>query len=98
MDDGVGNRHVSGVIVTDGWIAMGAMGDQRCANNTLGHDLLQKTIAGIVATHETDLNQTLAASDFGIEDALAGGRGGSQRFFAEHSLVGSEPRPYVFSL
>jgi hypothetical protein len=75
---------------------MGAMGDQRCANNTVGHDLLQKTIAGIVATHETDLNQTLAASDFGIEDALAGGRSGSQRFFAEHWLVGCDRRQNVF--
>src|SRR5580704_13336780 len=96
MDDSVGNRHVSGVIVTDGRIAMGAMGDQRCANNTLGHDLLQKTIAGVVATHETDLNQTLAASGFGIEDALAGGRSGSQWFFAEHWLVGCDRRQNVF--
>ena len=34
---------------------MGAMSDQRCANNPLNDDLLQKAIASIIATHETDL-------------------------------------------
>src|SRR5258705_11576470 len=76
MDDGIGNGHVSGVIVDDRRIAMGAMGDQRSANPPLGDNLFQKAIASIIATHETDLDQALAQVDFGIKDAFAGGGGG----------------------
>src|ERR1700736_761240 len=96
MDHGVGNCHVSGIIVTDGRIAMSAMGDQWGANTPLGDDLLQQAIASIIATHETDLNQALAESDFGIKDALAGGCGGSQWLFTEHRLAGCNGRQNEF--
>src|ERR1700736_6829462 len=93
MDHGVGNCHVSGIIVTDGRIAMSAMGDQWGANTPLGDDLLHQAIASIIATHETDLDQALAESNFGIKDALAGGCGGRQGFFTEHWLAGWDRRP-----
>jgi hypothetical protein len=38
----------------------------------------------------------LPQATFGIEDALAGGRSGSQWFFAEHWLVGCDRRQNVF--
>ncbi len=92
MDDGVGNGHVSGVIVTDGRIAMGAMGDQRDADTPFGDDLLQKAISSIIPAHETDLDQALAEGHFVIKDALAGGCGGSQGLFTEHWLAGCDRR------
>ena len=40
MDDGVGDGHIGGIIVTDAWIAMGAMSNQRRTDNPLGDDFL----------------------------------------------------------
>jgi hypothetical protein len=75
---------------------MGAMGDQRSADAPAGDDLLQKAIARIIATHETDLDQALAEGDFGVKDALASGCGGSQRFFTKDRLAGCDRRQNVF--
>src|SRR6202011_2811580 len=66
------------------------------ANTPLGDDLLQQAIASIIATHETDLDQSLAESNFGIKDALAGGCGGRQGFLTEHRLAGCNRRQNEF--
>ena len=75
---------------------MGAVGDQRSANSSLGDNLFQKAIASIIATHETDLDQALAQGDFGIKDAFACGCGGRQRLLTEYWLAGCDRRQNEF--
>src|SRR6202030_2356010 len=96
VDDGIGYGHVSGIVVTDRRIAMGAMSDQRGANTPLGDNLFQKAIARIIATHETDLDQPFAQGGFGIQNAFAGGCGSRQRLFTEHWLACCDRRQNEF--
>ena len=94
VDEGVVDRHGRHVLLRHGRVAVARMDHQRLAQFFL-HRALEHDVALVEATHEADLNQTLAALDLGVDDAFRGLGGRCQRLLAEDQLAGRDRRQNV---
>ena len=90
VDQGVGDRHIGGVVLADRLVAVGAAQHQRRADIAIVDHFFQRQIAFVVRAHKANLHQTTAGLHFGIDDAAAAFRGHRQRFFAEYRLTGGD--------
>ena len=87
MDCGVGNSHCGGVVVSNAVCTVGALDDHRCAELAGVDQLLDLAVAAVVAAHEADLNEVLAAGHLGLDDLLAVSSGVCQRLLGEYRLA-----------
>ena len=88
MDCGVGNSHCGGVVVSNAVCTVGALDDHRRAELAGIDQLLDLTVAAVVAAHEADLYEVLAACHLGLDDFLAVSGGVCQRLLGEYRLAG----------
>ena len=87
MDCGVGNSHCGGVVVSNAVCTVGALDDHRCAELAGVKQLLDLAVAAVVAAHEADLYEVLAAGHLGLDDFLAVSGGVCERLLGEYRLA-----------
>ena len=92
VDQGVGDRHVGGVVLADRLVTVRAMQHQRRANIAIINDFFQRQVAFIVRAHKADLHQAAARFHFRIDNASAAFRTHRQRLLAEHWFAGGDRR------
>ena len=61
-------------MITNSWVAMSAMHDQRVAETAVGNQLSQRDVLGVEAAHEADLDELLAERFFLLHDRVGGQR------------------------
>ena len=81
---GVPDHELGIEMITDRWVAMSAMHDQRVAQPAVGDQLLQRDVLGVEAPHEADLDELLAERLFLLHDRVGRGDVGGQRLLTQH--------------
>ena len=88
MDGNVGDVLLGGVVLRMAASTADAVRHQRSTQLAGVEDLLHLDVVRVKATHEADLQQTLAGSLLRLYDLLRVLEGGSQRLLAEYRLAG----------
>ena len=86
VNQGVGDRHIGGVVLAHRLVAVRAAQHQRRADVAVIDHFFQRQIAFVVRAHKSNLHQAATGFHFRINDTAAAFRAHRQRLLAEHRL------------